>query len=111
MSDSELELLRTMAGDPRHMERLAERITRSIGNAPRRLPSRTTLAIEGMARQLSVIASAAAIAMLILGAFARNTAGDEGPSLAARILEGKLTRAEDVYVTMTGISTKTALEP
>lgn len=104
MSADDLDLLRTLAGDRRRRERLAERISHSLGESPRRLPSRTALAIEQTARGISVIATALAIGMLVVGALARTREAVTEPSLLASVAEGQLARAEEVYTVMTGIT-------
>lgn len=96
--------LRTLAGDGRRRERLAERISRSLGESPRRLPSRTALAIEEAARGMSVIATALAIGMIVIGALAGTGDAATEPSLLASVVEGQLARAEEIYTVMSGIT-------
>ena len=104
MTGHDLDLVRAFERDQRRMEALAARISRSIGENPRRLPSRPMLAIERTSRQMSVVATAMLIGILIASAF--DTAGPPSaePSLLAGVMEGKLTRAQDVYVAMNGLA-------
>ena len=104
MTGHDLDLLRVFERDQRHMENLAGRISRSLGENPRALPSRTTLAIERTSRRTSSIATAVLIGMLIAGALGEPEAPSVEPSLLAGVLEGKFARAQDVYVVMNGLT-------
>ena len=104
MSADDLELLRTLAGDRRRRERLAERISHSLGESPRQLPSRTALALEQAARGMSVIATTLAIGMFVIGTVAGTGDAITEPSLLASVAEGQLSRAEEVYTVMSGIT-------
>ena len=104
MTGHDLTLLRELERDQRRMEKLARRISRSIGENPRRLPSRTTLAIERTSRRASIIATAVLIGMLVAGVLDDAGAPSVEPSLLAGVLEGKLSRAQDVYVAMNGLA-------
>ena len=104
MTEQDLDRLRLAGRDHRRMEQLARRISRSIGENPRRLPSRATLAIERTSRRMSVIATAVLIGMLIAGALDNAGTPTEEPSLLAGVLEGKLSRAQDVYVALNGLA-------
>ena len=104
MTEQDQDLLRQLGRDHRRMEHLARRIARSIGENPRRLPSRTVLAIERTSRRMSVIATAVLIGMLIASAIDDAGMPTEEPSLLAGVLEGKLARAQDVYVALNGLA-------
>ena len=81
---------------------LAARISRSLGQVPRIIPSRTSLAIEAAASKLIVIAAAVCIAAIATTLVAKQPSTG-ATSVMSAAMEGHLPSAQDVYATMTGL--------
>lgn len=91
--------------DSQHMERLATSICASLGQPPRRLPSRAALAIEDVSRRVTLLAATIAVVFLLAASLSDADVHDREPSVIAGALNGSLPRAEDVYAwarTMSG---------
>jgi hypothetical protein len=83
--------------DARHMDQLADRICASLGQSPRRIPSRTLLAVERVSRPVSVIAGMVAVVLFVVASLTLNTTPAMETSIIASAMNGDLPRAEDVY--------------
>ncbi len=108
MNGRDLDVLCATPADRQRMERLAEGICRSLGENPRRLPSRTALAVESAAARLSMIGGAIAVAMLLFGILAPIEMIESEASLLSTALQGSLPRARDVYAAMSGLTMELA---
>ena len=105
MSIEELAALRTGAGDQRRMNALAVRICYAIGQHPRPLPSRTSLAIEHIARRVCAVTGAVTAVMLILAMMLGQGTIKGEASILATAMESRLPAARDVYVAMNNLTT------
>ena len=98
MTEPRLRGLRS--ADPARLERLADRICASLGEAPRPLPSRMRIAAERASAGVGLAASILAAITVAISLVANDGTHDESSSIVASALKGSLPRADDVYVAM-----------
>lgn len=101
MNEVNLEEMRAALTAGRRTDRLAERIAGSIGRAPRRLPSRTMLAIESVAGVSAIMAAVVVVTALIVGVSMSRP--NPPASIISATLDGTLPSSREVYVAMTGL--------
>ena len=102
--------MRPLRGAQRDTARLAARISKSLGQPPRRIPSRTALAIESLASMLAVTATIVSIAAIGTMLIVRKPA----PTITTMIstaIDGRLPPAHEVYTLMTGLEAEDAAQP
>jgi hypothetical protein len=110
MSTPDLEAMRVSLTTGRRTDRLAARISRSLGAPPRTIPSRTALAIEGAATRLVVIATVVCLAAMA-ATLALREPPVTPPSIISTAMDGRLPPAQEVFATMTGLTTSDEAQP
>lgn len=103
MNDFDLNVLRSLRNHGRSGQ-LADRICASLGQPPRRLPSRTALAVESMSWRVAAVATVIAVVALTARTFSREMPPSSGDAILANALSGELPRADQVYAWMAGVT-------
>jgi hypothetical protein len=103
MNDFDVNVLRSLR-DPARSARLAERICASLGQAPRALPSRLSLAVEFMTWRVGIAAAAIIIVATTAAVFTQEAPANAGDPIIGAALAGDLPRAQDVYAWMAGMT-------
>ena len=110
MSSPDLEAMRASLRAHRRTDRLAARISHSLGQPARPIPSRTALAIEAAASRL-IIAATVVCVVAFAATLTLSQPADSSPSIVSAAIDGQLPAAQDVYATMTGLTPESEAHP
>jgi hypothetical protein len=104
MSSLDIDRIRASLTAGRHPDQLADRVVRSLGSKPRRIPSRTVLAIESLAT--NAVLAAVLLGGIALGAgLAARDRTEPSASIVASAIAGRTAPASEVFAAMTGLDT------
>jgi hypothetical protein len=107
MNSPDIERFRASLIAERQPDRLAARVVQSLGGQPRRIPSRTALAIERLTPRVIFAAALVSGIAIAAGLAARHEDADRSTSIVAGAMAGRPAPASEVFAAMTGLDART----